>query len=100
DAQDLDAVWPRQQRPRPLVEGGMGGHDVLEGSETAGKPVALAPQRVRLPLVLRGSAPRLGAPRCRLLTLLGQMCHEVVRRLLPRARVAPERFDPAPVAVQ
>src|SRR6185503_18385804 len=84
----------------PLVEGGVGGHDLLEGSETAGEAVAFAAQSFGLALALRDAPPALGTALHRLLPLGGQVRHEVVGGLLTRARIGPQRFEATPVALQ
>ena len=50
---------PREQRPHALVEGGVGGHHLLERGAAAGEAVPLALQRVRLAAERLGAAPGL-----------------------------------------
>ena len=55
----------REQRPHALVEGGVGGHHLLERGAAAGEAVPLALQRVRLAAERLGAAPRLVGARGR-----------------------------------
>ena len=45
DAEHLEALRPAEERPHPLVEGGVGGHHLLEGGAAAGHGGDLALQR-------------------------------------------------------